>query len=353
MQGAPGTKNKLLNKTIVISLAAVLFYCPSCRWQASAETTLESRAKGALSEDMPRETAFTKVDSVVYVSMMQQMQADTAGQDTTRLHFPVPVCDAILPYYRVVAMYGNFYTPNMGILGALPEQKLLQLLLKEQEAWEKADTLTPVMPAIHYIAVTAQKKPGSSGKYRLRMPESQILKAIQLARKAEGITFLDIQVGHSSVKEELPPLSAHLRLPDVHLALDPEWSMLDGSVPGTKIGSMHADDINFAVDYLAGIVKKHKLPPKILVVHRFTEGMIQQAHTIRRSPYVQIVINMDGFGFPAKKKDSYRRVVGRKPVQFTGFKLFYKNDALSPPHRLMSPDEILKLKPRPMYIQYQ
>jgi hypothetical protein len=70
-------------------------------------------------------------------------------------------------------------------------------------------------------------------------------------------------------------------------------------------------------------------------------------------PEVQIVMNMDGFGFPAKKINSYKLAIVSEPVQYAGFKLFYKNDAQSKPYKLMEPEEVLKLKPQPVYIQYQ
>lgn len=264
-----------------------------------------------------------------------------------------PEYGAILPFRRIVAYYGNFYSKHMGILGALPEDQLIKKLQSEVDAWNKADHTTSVIPAIHYIAITAQSKPGKGNLYRLRMPEKQINKAIELGKKINGITFLDVQVGHSSVKTEVPSLEAYLRNEDVHLALDPEWSMKDGTIPGRKIGTMNADDINFAITYLSALVKKQHLKPKILVVHRFTKGMITNVHEIKTTPQVQVVINMDGFGFPAKKVDSYRRAVSAYPVQFTGFKLFYKNDRLSKPYRLMTEAEILNLYPKPIYIQYQ
>lgn len=266
---------------------------------------------------------------------------------------PVSNHGAILPYRRVVAYYGNFYSRHMGILGTMPEDQLIKKLQKEVELWNNADTLAPVIPAIHYIAITAQKNPGKAATYRIRMPEKQILKAIQLAREIDGLTFLDVQVGHSTVSKEVPSLEQYLLEPDVHLGLDPEWSMKDGSIPGRKIGTMDARDVNFAVEYLSDLVKKHHLPPKILVVHRFTKGMLTNTDKIKTTPEVQIVINMDGFGFPAKKVDSYRRAVSAYPVQFTGFKLFYKNDIASKPYRMMTPKEILRLYPKPIYIQYQ
>jgi hypothetical protein len=296
-------------------------------------------------EDLPLDTADynKRVLYLAHDSITKRWPAST----------PTPIKGAILPFKRIVAYYGNFYSRHMGILGSLPEDQLITNLNAEVEQWRKADTLTPAIPAIHYIAITAQSKPGKGNTYRIRMPEKQILKAVTLAEKIKGITFLDIQVGHSSVAKELPTLEQYLINPDVHLGLDPEWSMKDGSIPGRKIGSMDAADINFAVDYLSKLVKKHNLPPKILVVHRFTKGMITNSNKIKTTPEVQIVINMDGFGFPAKKKDSYKRFVSGYPVQFTGLKLFYKNDIKSKPYRMMSPKEILQLYPKPIYIQYQ
>jgi hypothetical protein len=148
-------------------------------------------------------------------------------------------------------------------------------------------------------------------------------------------------------------LEKYLMMPDVHLGIDPEWSMKFGHRPGKKIGTMDADDINFAIDYLSDLVKKHNLPPKILIVHRFTKGMITNYKKIKTCPEVQIVINMDGFGFPAKKVSTYRSFIAGEPIQFTGFKLFYKNDKKDAPYRLMTHQEILGLRPRPIYIQYQ
>jgi hypothetical protein len=44
----------------------------------------------------------------------------------------------------------------------------------------------------------------------------------------------------------------------------------------------------------------------------------------------------------------YRDFIVKEPVQFTGFKLFYKNDK-----PMMTFDEVLSLSPQPAYIQYQ
>lgn len=267
---------------------------------------------------------------------------------------PYPTAQAILPFNRIIAYYGNFYSKNMGILGALPTDEMLLRLKKEVKNWEEADSLTPVIPAIHYIAVTAQASPGKNSKYRLRMPFSEIDKAVEVAKKINGIVFLDIQIGWSSLQEEIPPLEKYLLLPNVHLGIDPEFSMKGRQVPGSVVGTMDAADINFASAYLANLAKEHNLPPKILVLHRFTKGMIANYSNIIKHPEVQIVMNMDGFGMPAKKISSYKLAITNEPVQFAGFKVFYKNDILSPGWRtIMQPSEILKLYPVPVYIQYQ
>ncbi len=264
-----------------------------------------------------------------------------------------PKVGALLPFNRIVAYYGNFYSKGMGVLGQYPTDVMLAKLNAEVAVWKAADPATPVIPAIHYIAVTAQGSAGRDGKYRLRMPFDQIDHALDLAHKEHGILFLDIQVALSNVETEVPLLEKYLMMPDVHLGLDPEFSMKGGQRPGTVIGTMDATDINWTENYLASLVKKYDLPPKILVIHRFTMPMVTNYKKIVSIPEVQFVMDMDGWGFAAKKINTYKSVVYPQPVDFTGFKLFYKNDLLPPSNRMLTPAEILKLTPQPSYIQYQ
>ena len=230
---------------------------------------------------------------------------------------------------------------------------MLQMLQAEVTKWQTADPTTPVMPALDYIAVVAQGSPGPSGMYRARMPDSEIDKVIAMAAKINGIVFLDVQVGLSNVQTEIPLLQKYLIMPNVHLAIDPEFSMKTGARPGTVIGTFDASDINFTSNYLANLVRVNNLPPKILVVHRFTEAMVTNYKEIKTTPEVQIVMNMDGWGGQAKKIGTYKNFIYPEPVQFTGFKLFYKNDILTPGSVMMTPTDLLKLNPIPIYIQYQ
>ncbi len=263
-----------------------------------------------------------------------------------------PNAGALLPFHRIVAYYGNLYSTKMGVLGQYPQAEVLQRLEAEVKKWNDADPETPVIPALHYIAVVAQGSPGD-GKYRARMPESEINKIIAMAAKINGIVFLDVQAGLSNVQTEVPLLEKYLKLPDVHLGIDPEFYMKTGAHPGKVVGTMDASDINFASNYLSNLVKANNLPPKILIIHRFTQNMVTNYKQIKTLPDVQIIMNMDGWGGQAKKINTYQQFIYKEPVQFTGFKLFYKNDTLTPGTTLMTPATLLKLNPRPIYIQYQ
>ncbi len=264
-----------------------------------------------------------------------------------------PNVGAILPSKRIIAYYGNLYSKKMGALGQYPEDEMLRRLDVEVKKWSLADPETEAVPALHYIAVTAQMSAGEDKKYRFRMPDTEIDKIITMAAKINAIVFLDIQVGLSTLQAEIPPLEKYLKMPNVHLGIDPEFSMKTGARPGTVVGTTDAVDINFAANYLAKIVKDNNLPPKVLVVHRYTQRMVTNYKNITPLPEVQIVMHMDGWGGAAHKINTYKQFIYREPVQFTGFKLFYRHDVLGAGTSLMTPNDLLKLSPKPMYIQYQ
>ncbi len=143
-------------------------------------------------------------------------------------------------------------------------------------------------------------------------------------------------------------------MPQVHLAIDPEFAMApSGKKPGTVVGTVDATDINWAANYLAGLVRANNLPPKVLIVHRYTQAMVTNYKNIKPLPEVQMLMDMDGWGSPTRKIGTYQAYEYLNPVQFTGFKLFYKNDIFPPSPRMMTPTEVLKLTPRPSFIQYQ
>lgn len=195
------------------------------------------------------------IDTADYTKKMLALaNGDTTGK--WPVHAPIPLAGAIFPYNRVIAFYGNLYSKRMGILGELPKDSMLKKLRSEVARWHSADSSLPLIPALHYIAVSAQGSPGKDGKYRMRMPFHQVDTIVDWAKQINGLVFLDVQVGHSSVAEEVPRLESYLKLPNVHLGIDPEFSLKNGEVPGSKIGTFNSDDVNAAVDFLATLVKK-------------------------------------------------------------------------------------------------
>ena len=265
---------------------------------------------------------------------------------------PEPLAGAILPEKRIVCYYGNPNSTRMGALGQYPQEEMLKRLERQIGEWRAADPATPVQPCLHMVSVVAQAEPGTTGKYRSIMLDRDVQKVYDWAREINGIFIVDIQVGTDDIRNILPRFEWILKNPDVHLAVDPEFYMKGGHRPGTKIGTIDAADINYVTDYLARLVRTHNLPPKVLVVHRFTRPMVTNYRQIKLRPETQVVLHMDGWGAPWLKRDSYRDYVVKEPVQFTGFKLFYHNDTKKG-DPLMSPADLLKLEPEPLYIQYQ
>lgn len=307
---------------------------------------------GASAQSVKTDTTSTATfDTAQYDSLMSRMA--NGDKRWPVKNAPYPLAGAILPFKRIVAYYGNMYSKNMGALGQYEPALMRKKLMAEVKEWETADPETPVVPALHYICVTAQAEAGRGGRHNLRMPFSQIDKAIEMAKPINALVFLDIQVGFSTVQAELPLLEKYLKMPNVHFGIDPEFSMKEGSVPGKRIGTFDAADINYVTAYLSNLCKKYNLPPKVFVVHRFTKRMVTNYQNIKLRNNVQFVMDMDGWGGPELKKGTYKYFVQAEPVQFTGFKLFYKNDIKNAPHRMISKKEVLNLKPAPMYIQYQ
>lgn len=293
------------------------------------------------------ETKRAKIRRLSAAAVLQRdsLRADSIGRAGGQLP------GALLPGHRLVAFYGNPLHERMGILGQYPKAEMLARLARQAAAWQRADSL-PVLPALHLTAVIAQRDAGPDGKYRLPLPDSTIRQVISWGQAHQYPVFLDVQVGLSTLPEELPKLTEYLRLPFVHLGIDPEFSMKNKRRPGTEVGEFDARDVNYARHFLARLVSRYHLPPKVLVVHRFREDMITNYKDIKLDPRVQIVMDMDGWGTPRIKRRSYRLYVQQQPVQYTGFKLFYRNDQ-RPGSRLMTPQEVLTLQPVPLYIQYQ
>jgi len=250
----------------------------------------------------------------------------------------------ILPDRRVVAFYGAPQAAALGVLGIGDPDEMAQKL--ERQARPYATKARPVLPAFELIAVIAANAPGEGDLYRNRQDDAIIRRYLQAARRAGALLLLDIQPGRSDFLTEARALEKWLRQPDVGLALDPEWRMEAAEVPGETIGSVDAAEVNATSQWLSDLTRRENLPQKLLVIHRFTDGMIEGLPALEEQPGLATVINVDGFGSEAQKVAKYRDL---EPHRFhAGFKLFYEEDT-----GLMTPQRVLRLRPQPELIVYE
>jgi hypothetical protein len=256
----------------------------------------------------------------------------------------------IFPGRRVVALYGHPGDDNLGELGVGTPAQASRKLVKQARPYS-----TPgerVLPAMELISTLARDTPAETGNYSSRTRHAVIRRYLRAARKVNAMLILDIQPGRGEFGPEIDYLTPYLKEPDVGLALDPEWKVGPTEIPGQVIGSMEAEDVNLASEYLSQVVRRYKLPQKLLLVHQFTPGGIRNNKLLRRYPGVGLAINIDGFGTPDQKKAKYTELAKLNPGKAHGFKLFYEEDRRIG-GQLMTPKQVLRLRPQPSVVVYE
>jgi len=251
----------------------------------------------------------------------------------------------IFPDYRVVAYYGAPQDDELGALGIGSPASAAKKLMKQAKGYQRKSR--PVMPAMELIAVVAASAPGDGGRYNLRQPDSVIRRYHKAARKAKALLILDIQPGRSDFFTETKRLRKWLKLPDVGLALDPEWRMDPGQIPGKVIGHVGAREVNATTAWLSQLVRHYNLPQKLVLVHEFTDAMVPETQ-LKRPPGLAFVLNVDGFGTQALKIAKYHGFMQQATGFHRGFKLFYHEDT-----NTMKPAQVMRLRPRPDVVVYE
>lgn len=251
----------------------------------------------------------------------------------------------IFPAHRVVANYGNAESAAMGILGQTPPEQAAAALEVAAAPFGQPDR--PVLPAFELIVSVAQASPGSDGNYSVPTPLALVQRWLDAARAARMLLILDIQPGTSPFLPEVQRFESFLRQPDVGLALDSEWRMQPGQVPGRQIGSVDAAEINEVSAWLAGIVREERLPEKLFVLHQFTHSMITNRSAVVDQPGLVTLFHIDGFGGREIKLEKYQALKATPPFA-NGLKLFYDEDT-----DMFAPADVLALTPAPDLITYQ
>ena len=256
--------------------------------------------------------------------------------------------EPLLPAYRILSYYGFPTNELMGILGEYSKEELLPILQDQAAAYEAADPSRPIKLAYEVIASVAQRDAGADGNYLEYTDPAWIQEYVDFTAANDLLLILDMQYGRNSTEQEIDAVEEYLRYPHVHLALDPEFHVVEGEVPGEDLGQIDAADVNYALQRLAQLSASSGLPPKILIVHQFNLYSITNKEQIAEIDGVQFVLEVDGWGDPDMKRDTYNVVAGEVPFQFYGFKLWYQQDV-----PLMTPEEVLALAPSPDIVIYQ
>ncbi|MCG1029074.1 hypothetical protein GLV94_04810 [Virgibacillus halodenitrificans] len=250
--------------------------------------------------------------------------------------------------HRLVAFYGTPLSENMGILGEYGPEEMMKKLKEHTKAYSELDPERPAIPTIELIATVANRDPGPDGLYVSPPNEEVIEEYAKLAKKHGALLLLDIQLGRATVMQEVKAIEKYLKLPYVHLAIDTEYSVQEGEVPGEDLGQVNGADVQKAVEYVDQLVEENQLPDKLVLVHQFGNGIIKNKEKIHPTEHVQVPLNYDGFGDAAIKLSAYGKLVKDQPIQYGGFKVFKKNDK-----PVLTPEQVLQLDPAPAIVNYQ
>ncbi len=255
----------------------------------------------------------------------------------------------LLPDYRLVGFAGVPGSAAMGRLGIGSLDDRAKELVRVGKPYADG---RKVMPVLELIATIVQPQPGRDGKWRSRVSPQVVDDYLAAARKVNGILLIDIQPGRADFLDEVKSYERWLTQPDVGIALDPEWAMGPGQVPMKVFGHTTGAKIDEVAAYLARIVKDHDLPEKALVFHQLRVSIVSDEKAIRRHRGVAIIKSVDGIGNQAEKTTTWTSLTKNLPPAVNpGFKLFYEEDARHGP--LMTPKQVLALRPKPDYVLYE
>ncbi len=277
----------------------------------------------------------------------------TPGSGTSTSPLPAPV-NGSLPHGAtkifgagrfLVAYYGTAETGALGVLGETPPDVMQRRVHRAAAPFVRRRQ--PVQVVYELIVTIADRYPGKGGDFAHDIPRREVQKYIDAAHKHDALLLLDIQPGRANFLDAAKRWAWALKDPYVGLALDPEWRMGRHGVPGTRIGSVDASEVNRVSAWLRDLIARNALPQKLFVLHQFRTDMINHIGKIEPRRGLVMVQHVDGFGTPGQKLDTFHAVT--RPRQFfMGFKLFYDEDT-----HLMSAGDVRRIRPRVRFVSYQ
>jgi hypothetical protein len=245
----------------------------------------------------------------------------------------------------LVAYYGTAGTGSLGVLGESGPDRIVPRLRRAAAPFARGGR--PVQPVFELIVSVAHAGPTKTGTYSSGIRRAQVQRYLDAAHRYGVLLVLDLQPGRADFLAVAKHWEWALRDPWVGLALDPEWRMGPHGVPGHRIGSVSAAEVNRVSAWLDGLTATYRLPEKVFLLHQFRQDMVRHIGRVRGRPHLAMVQHVDGFGTRRQKLATFHHVV--RPRQFAlGFKLFYDEDV----HRMHAP-QVLRIRPRVSFVSFQ
>jgi hypothetical protein len=261
----------------------------------------------------------------------------------------------------IVGYYGRPGVSSLGVLGQHSIEELTPIIKAKADEYDQINGDAGVKSAYHLIYGLAAGDPGRDKKYLLPLSEKKLMNYINAAEANGFLVFIDTQLGAWTPIEAIKPVLKYLSYDSVHLAIDPEFEVYGLDVrPGKVIGHISGDQINEVQAAMADYLKENDIQvDKMLMVHRFTTGMIKEPETVKHFDQIDLIMNLDGHGSPGLKVKIYNGLYAADAAAKAagGFKLFFQEDKPT----MMTPKQVLGIDPvgksrikiPPRYINYQ
>ncbi|MDK8767274.1 hypothetical protein QP932_01980 [Corynebacterium freneyi] len=255
----------------------------------------------------------------------------------------------VFPGRHMIATYGH---PGAPVLGVMGEETPEEAVTHAKQLVEEYQGLTgdKVIPAFEIIASVAQASPGPHNDYSEPAPIEALKPYVDAMTEAGGYVIIDLQPGRADFVDQAKYYEELLKLPNVGLALDPEWKLTPDGLPNVAVGHVQAEEVNRVIDYLADLTAENNLPQKVLMLHQFQLQMLRDRETLDLSrPELAVVLHADGHGTPEQKFETWN--VMRQDLQpeiFMAWKNFIDED-----QPMFTPEQTMDIEPRPWIVTYQ
>ena len=256
-----------------------------------------------------------------------------------------------MPGRHYVAMYGHPGMPSLGVLGEQGVKGTVERVKRLVRKYEAVGGKGRFIPTFEIISTVASSSAGKDKNYSQESPIKTLRPLIDAAGKAGVYVILDLQPGRTNFLTQAKRYRSLLELPNVGLALDPEWRLKKKQRHLRQIGSVSVEEINRTGDWLARLTRERSLPQKLFVLHQFATSMIKHRGRLDTAhPELATVLHVDGSGPQGAKQGTWKVLHRDAPAGvFWGWKNFVDEDK----PMLDVRQTWRKVKPRPELVTYQ